>query len=94
MRWLRVAAGRRALHAFADSGASVFAARISANGVRCAHAQACVRRAGKEKPGNLAIAGFEKSGAPGRIRTSDPQVRSLVLYPAELRAPKAKNYAV
>src|SRR5690606_101679 len=25
-------------------------------------------------------------GAPGRIRTSDPQVRSLVLYPAELRA--------
>jgi hypothetical protein len=26
------------------------------------------------------------SGAPGRIRTSDPQIRSLVLYPAELRA--------
>ena len=26
------------------------------------------------------------SGAPGRIRTSDPQVRSLVLYPTELRA--------
>src|SRR5690606_25950662 len=26
------------------------------------------------------------TGAPGRIRTSDPQVRSLVLYPAELRA--------
>ena len=25
-------------------------------------------------------------GAPGRIRTSDHQVRSLVLYPAELRA--------
>jgi hypothetical protein len=25
-------------------------------------------------------------GAPGRIRTSDPQIRSLVLYPAELRA--------
>ncbi len=28
-------------------------------------------------------------GAPGRIRTSDPQVRSLVLYPAELRAHEA-----
>jgi hypothetical protein len=23
-------------------------------------------------------------GAPGRIRTHDPQIRSLVLYPAEL----------
>jgi hypothetical protein len=29
---------------------------------------------------------FAIPGAPGRIRTSDPQVRSLVLYPAELRA--------
>ena len=27
-----------------------------------------------------------KTGAPGRIRTSGPQIRSLVLYPAELRA--------
>jgi hypothetical protein len=27
------------------------------------------------------------SGAPGEIRTPDPQIRSLVLYPAELRAP-------
>ena len=25
-------------------------------------------------------------GAPGEIRTPDPQIRSLVLYPAELRA--------
>jgi hypothetical protein len=25
-------------------------------------------------------------GAPGRIRTTDPQIRSLILYPAELRA--------
>jgi hypothetical protein len=32
------------------------------------------------------------SGAPGRIRTSDPQVRSLVLYPTELRA-RAKKTA-
>lgn len=27
-----------------------------------------------------------ESGAPERIRTSDPQIRSLVLYPAELRS--------
>jgi hypothetical protein len=27
-------------------------------------------------------------GAPGEIRTPDHQVRSLVLYPAELRAQK------
>ena len=26
-------------------------------------------------------------GALGEIRTPDPQIRSLVLYPAELRAP-------
>jgi hypothetical protein len=29
---------------------------------------------------------WKRSGAPERIRTSDPQIRSLVLYPAELRA--------
>ncbi len=29
---------------------------------------------------------LEKNGAPDRIRTHDPQIRSLVLYPAELRA--------
>ncbi len=28
----------------------------------------------------------KNDGAPERIRTSDPQIRSLVLYPAELRA--------
>jgi hypothetical protein len=27
------------------------------------------------------------TGAPEEIRTPDPQIRSLVLYPAELRAP-------
>ena len=26
-----------------------------------------------------------ENGAPGTIRTSDPQIRSLMLYPAELR---------
>ncbi len=29
---------------------------------------------------------IDKHGAPDRIRTHDPQIRSLVLYPAELRA--------
>ena len=33
---------------------------------------------------NIVRAG--KIGAPGTIRTSDPQIRSLMLYPAELRA--------
>ena len=28
---------------------------------------------------------LENIGAPGAIRTPDPQIRSLVLYPAELR---------
>ena len=35
-----------------------------------------------EQPGEA----LEKGGAPGRIRTSDPLVRSQMLYPAELRA--------
>src|SRR5690606_23748501 len=30
--------------------------------------------------------GLQWNGAPGEIRTPDPQVRSLMLYPAELRA--------
>ena len=29
---------------------------------------------------------FLENGAPEKIRTPDPQIRSLVLYPAELRA--------
>ena len=28
---------------------------------------------------------IERNGAPGAIRTPDPQIRSLMLYPAELR---------
>jgi hypothetical protein len=31
---------------------------------------------------------LRKYGAPGRIRTSDPLVRSQILYPTELRARK------
>ena len=41
---------------------------------------------------SLSIQGFNpnlrskmRDGAPGKIRTPDPQIRSLVLYPAELR---------
>ena len=30
--------------------------------------------------------GVLRNGAPGRIRTYDPQLRKLMLYPAELRA--------
>ena len=33
----------------------------------------------------------ELNGAPGKIRTPDPQIRSLVLYPAELPAPVART---
>src|SRR5579862_6993051 len=33
-----------------------------------------------------AAIGQSQDGAPGEIRTPDPQVRSLVLYPTELRA--------
>ena len=55
----------------------------------------CVRRAGNPtgaKTKTPARGRRFDGGAPGRIRTSDPQVRSLVLYPTELRAQK-RNYA-
>ena len=35
-----------------------------------------------------------KSGAPEEIRTPDPQIRSLVLYPAELRVRAAETCSV
>ena len=35
------------------------------------------------------VQAIDFNGAPGEIRTPDPQIRSLVLYPAELRARKA-----
>ena len=40
----------------------------------------------------LAILGAAGNGAPGRIRTSGPQIRSLVLYPAELRARERERH--
>ena len=39
-----------------------------------------------KKAGKFPCRPFAQYGAPGEIRTPDPQVRSLVLYPAELRA--------
>ncbi len=35
--------------------------------------------------GSSAFLKQKKNGAPGAIRTPGPQIRSLVLYPAELR---------
>src|SRR5262249_42856825 len=37
-------------------------------------------------PSVLVFPVLSRSGAPEEIRTPDPQIRSLVLYPAELRA--------
>src|ERR1700754_4327172 len=36
--------------------------------------------------GHCLAVNTSRNGAPGTIRTSDPQIRSLMLYPAELRA--------
>jgi hypothetical protein len=37
---------------------------------------------------------YRKIGAPERSRTPNPQIRSLVLYPVELRAPAKSGSAV
>ena len=49
---------------------------------------------GKENPWINLLAKKLRNGAPGRIRTHDPLVRSQVLYPTELRAHvrKAESY--
>jgi hypothetical protein len=41
----------------------------------------------RQQPKSLGCEGI--SGAPGEVRTPSPQIRSLVLYPVELRAPDA-----
>ena len=43
--------------------------------------QAAAKRANIQLVANI----FIRTGAPGEIRTPGPQIRSLVLYPAELR---------
>ena len=48
------------------------------------------RRSGPAAPYQV-FGKYRENGAPGTIRTSDPQIRSLMLYPAELRARMAAN---
>ena len=43
-------------------------------------------RAAGDGSGGNAPAASARPGAPERIRTPNPQIRSLVLYPIELRA--------
>ena len=50
------------------------------------------RAANKNASGHSQLAFLLKSGAPGEIRTPDHQVRSLVLYPTELRAHRAPHF--
>ena len=42
--------------------------------------------ASSAKTAGFGVPSFLENGAPEEIRTPDPQIRSLVLYPAELRA--------
>ena len=44
------------------------------------------------KGGKIAAKYLINIGAPGPIRTADPQIRSLMLYPAELRARGSGGY--
>ncbi len=46
----------------------------------------------RKRPGLLNLS-LCSNGAPGAIRTPDPLVRSQVLYPTELRAPKKIYHA-
>ena len=65
-----------------------------ASAIRClvpgAPASSRCRAAGLPAPFLFALRAI-RNGAPERIRTSDPQIRSLVLYPAELRVPVLKG---
>ena len=60
--------------------------------VKLIHAKLTRTLCGKEKPPSALtrrrLVLFIIIGAPGRIRTHDPLVRSQVLYPTELRALK------
>ena len=64
-------------------------AAASGNGTRCraraGQREPCAVTATNEKADGRTV-GLSLNGAPGEIRTPDHQVRSLVLYPAELRA--------
>jgi hypothetical protein len=58
--------------------------QASRTGVQIPTAEAAQGRSLPSPSSKSAI--FQGGGAPGEIRTPDPQIRSLVLYPAELRA--------
>tara|TARA_B100000614_G_scaffold250694_1_gene261240 strand:- start:187 stop:477 length:291 start_codon:yes stop_codon:yes gene_type:complete len=47
-----------------------------------------IRRESTKKASSKTAESLFVCGAPGAIRTRDPLIRSQVLYPAELRAPK------
>jgi hypothetical protein len=65
----------------------------------CFARQGAYRRCPHEASRSDSKEPIEKTGAPEEIRTPDPQIRSLVLYPAELRVrtpwsgPSARNGA-
>jgi hypothetical protein len=70
-------------------GRNMLAARIIdwiCKGLRCALRDALVADPSSKSLVENTCCPLGRYGAPGRIRTHDPQIRSLVLYPTELRA--------
>ena len=57
----------------------------------CFHDKLAWKHTRKSKQKMYAVQ--QLSGAPEGIRTPDPQIRSLVLYPAELPALKGRAFA-
>src|SRR5678815_3565868 len=49
-----------------------------------------VRRS-RQESGSIGGSEIARVGAPGRTRTPNPQIRSLMLYPIELRAQRART---
>src|SRR4051812_30010663 len=54
--------------------------------VIAARRNGCAACGRNERMREIGVDRVFENGAPGTIRTSDPQIRSLMLYPAELRA--------
>ncbi len=80
-----------------DCGKRSCGSRVSRPGVSGAPVVFAVPSGGSGIPeGDRASAGglcrFENvDGDPGAIRTRDPQIRNLMLYPAELRGPRTRR---
>src|SRR5690606_12111323 len=76
---------------FAHEVSSSSADGIPAAGIAPAHRDCLSGRCSSDTPKTACDAAYrkimkmERNGAPEEIRTPDPQIRSLVLYPAELR---------